>query len=94
MRARCRHLVNNVCSTLEKRIYDETAALDEKFTGTCDLLEKKAATKNAEQDDIVDRQEQHFTAVSEALEGKLKEKTSWLDEKFSDVCSLLDRKFT
>jgi hypothetical protein len=86
--------VNNVCSTLEKRIYDETAALDEKFTGTCDLLEKKAATKNAEQDDIVDRQEQHFTAVSEALEGKLKEKTSWLDEKFSDVCSLLDRKFT
>ena len=60
----------------------------------CDTLEKKMNSKNSEQDEAVDRQSQHFTGLCQALEQKLKEKSNWLDEKFSDVCTLLDKKFT
>ena len=87
-------MVNNVCSTLEKRIYEENAQLDEKFTAACDAIEKKELVKNNEQDDTIDKQEQHFAVLCESLEQKLKEKTSLLDEKFTDVASLLDKKFT
>ena len=43
------------------------------------------------------RNKLHGAAASELdgkLETKVKDKTAWLDEKFSDVCSLLNKKFT
>ena len=51
-------------------------------------------TKDLEQDQSIEKHRAHAESISESLESKLKDKTSWLDEKFSDVCSLLHKKFT
>ena len=51
-------------------------------------------TKDLEQDQCIEKHRAHAESTSESLETKLKDKTAWLDEKFSDVCSLLDKKFT
>ena len=47
-------MVNNVCSTLDKRITDESASLEEKFTISYESLEKKLMTKDLEQDQSIE----------------------------------------
>ena len=51
-------------------------------------------TKDLEQDQSIEKHRAHAESISESLETTLKDKMAWLSEKFSDVCSLLDKKFT
>ena len=48
-------MVNNVCSTLDKRITDESASLEEKFTISYESLEKELVTKDLEQDRSIEK---------------------------------------
>ena len=61
---------------------------------TARALEKKLVTKDLEQGQSIKEHRAHAGSIYESLETKLKDKTAWLDEKFSDMCSLLDKKFT